>query len=56
LNNYALIQGSLRYNGGERDKPVNGTPTLFVNEQGYDGPADPESLLVALRQQALSGR
>ncbi|WP_414476057.1 DsbA family protein [Microvirga sp. M2] len=33
---------------------VNGTPTLFVNGQRYDGPVDPESLLVVLRQQALS--
>jgi len=35
---------------------VNGTPTLFVNGQRYDGLLDPESLLAALQQEALFSR
>lgn len=33
---------------------VNGTPTLFINGQRYDGSLDPESLLAALRA-AMAG-
>ncbi len=37
--------------GGVRSD-VNGTPTFFINGQRYDGPADPDSLLDALRAAA----
>nr|WP_244408544.1 thioredoxin domain-containing protein [Roseomonas fluvialis] len=39
------------FRGGIRSG-VNGTPTLFINGLRYDGPRDPEALLIALRQAA----
>jgi len=53
--NTYLRQVEADYNLSLFDEHVTGTPTFYINDVRYTGPADPESLLGAIKQADTNG-